>query len=98
MFILLELLKSRKGSVTFIFSFTIIVLCKIIHRAVKYFIHVWFMNGVCWFYRLLLMFSFSSVRLQISGSRAHIAGQLAVDRINLYSVLVVFSVLINFWK
>ena len=82
MFILLESLKSRKGSVILIFIFTIIVLSKIIHRAVKYFIHVWFINGVCWNYRLFLMFSFSSVRLQISGSRAHIAGQLAVDRIS----------------
>lgn len=82
MFILLELLKSRKGSVIYIFSFTIIVLCKISHRAVIYFIHVWFMNRVCWIYRVLLMFSFSSVRLQTSGSRAHIAGHFAVDRIS----------------
>lgn len=82
MFILLELLKSRKGSVILIFIFTIIVLRKIIHRAVRYFIHVWFMNGVCCIYRLFLTFSFSSVRLQIYGSRAHIAGQLAVDRIS----------------
>jgi len=82
MFILLELLKSRKGSVILIFIFTVIVLSKIIHRVVKYFLHVWFMNGLCWIYRLFLMFSFSSVRLQISGSRAHIAGLLAVDRIS----------------
>ena len=82
MFILLELLKSRKGSVILIFIFTTIVLSKIIHRAVRYFIYVSFVNGVCWIYRLFLMFSFSSVRLQISRSRAHIAGQLAVDRIS----------------
>lgn len=82
MLILLELLKSRKGSVILIFIFTILVLNKIIHRAVTDFKHVWFMNGVCGIYRLFLMFSFYGVRLQISGSRAHIAGQLAADRIS----------------